>query len=480
MKSKPMLLNHVSAETGIPHSGFLKEVSGGHGTELRKTGMSPLFVLTLTLPGNVTLTYAYDATKGALTSITVPNSTLSYTYDGSLLNQTTWAGTVAGSVSRVYDNNFRISSQSVNGANTIAFGYDNDSLLTSAGDETITRSAQNGLIAGTTVSAVTDTRGYTTFGELSSYTANVSGSPIFSTTYTRDKLGRITQKVETIGGVTDTFVYTYDQAGRLTDVTKDGAVAGHYTYDSNGNRLSHTDATGTVNGTYDAQDRLLTYGNLQLTYTANGELLTKNNPVIGQTASYTYDVLGNLKSATLPGGVQIDYVVDGQNRRIGKKINGVLVQGFLYQNQLNPVAELDGTGNVLSLFVYGSKANVPDYIIKAGVTYRIVSDHLGSPRLVIDTTAGTIVERIDYDEFGNVTVDTNPGFQPFGFAGGLYDQHTGLTRFGARDYDAQVGRWIAKDIIPFNATANLYTYAENDPVNLLDLDGHRPLTSKEA
>src|SRR5207237_3523387 len=126
-------------------------------------------------------------------------------------------------------------------------------------------------------------------------------SLLFDVQYTRDKLGRITQKVETIGGVTDTFVYMYDTAGRLTDVMKNGAVAGHYTYDSNGNRLSHTDATGTVNGTYDAQDRLTQYGNLPLTYTANGELLTKNNPVIGQTSSYTYDVLGNFKRTALQG-----------------------------------------------------------------------------------------------------------------------------------------------------------------------------------
>src|SRR5437667_11763321 len=104
--------------------------------------------------------------------------------------------------------------------------------------------------------------------------------------------------------------------------------------------------------------------------------------------------------------------MDGQNRRIGKKVNGILTQGFLYQNQLNPVAELDGTGNVVSRFVYGSKANVPDYLVKAGVTYRIVSDHLGSPRLVIDTTAGTIVERIDYDQFGNFPVDTKPRSRP--------------------------------------------------------------------
>src|SRR5207244_12665846 len=132
---------------------------------------------TLLLPGNLVTTYAYDATKGTLTSITTPNSTLSYAYDGSLLTSTTWAGTVAGSVSRNYDTNFRISSQSVNGANTIAFGYDNDSLLTSAGAETITRSAQNGLITGSTLGSVTDSRSYSTFGELGQYTASVSGTP---------------------------------------------------------------------------------------------------------------------------------------------------------------------------------------------------------------------------------------------------------------------------------------------------------------
>lgn len=127
-----------------------------------------------------------------------------YTYDGSLLKQMTWTGTVPGSVSRNYDNNFRITNQSVNGANTINFGYDNDSLLTSAGAETITRSAQNGLITGTALGTVADSRSYSTFGELSSYTANVSGSPVYATTFTRDKLGRITQKVETISGVTTT------------------------------------------------------------------------------------------------------------------------------------------------------------------------------------------------------------------------------------------------------------------------------------
>ncbi len=151
--------------------------------------------------------------------------------------------------------------------------------------------------------------------------------------------------MQSVGGVTDTYDYVYDLAGRLKEVDRNGGVASVYGYDTNGNRISYTTPVlGTIGGVYDAQDRLTDYGQLHFTYTANGELLTKSNPNLGQTASYSYDVLGNLKSVILPGSVTIDYVVDGQNRRIGKKVNGTLIQGFLYQNQLNPVAELDGTG----------------------------------------------------------------------------------------------------------------------------------------
>ena len=183
-------------------------------------------------------------------------------------------------------------------------------------------------------------------------------------------------------------------------------------------------------------------------------------------------MLWNLAHVSLPNGDQIDYVVDGRNRRIGKKFNGTLVQGFLYHNLLKPIAELDGTGSVVSRFVYGTKSNAPDYMIKGGVTYRIISDHLGSPRLVINAAEGTITQRMDYDEFGNITADTNPGFQPFGFAGGLYDQHTGLIRFGVRDYDAGMARWISKDPIGFGAgDTNFYKYVANDPVNSVDPTG---------
>jgi RHS repeat-associated protein len=426
---------------------------------------------TLTIPGGV-YTFGYSATTGNLSSITAPGGgTLSYTYDGALRTQTTWAGAVAGNVSRIFDNNFRITSQSINGGNTINLAYDNDSLLTGAGSLTLSRNAQTGFISATALGSVTDTRSYTGFGEVSAYSAVYNSTGLYSATYTYDKLSRITQKVETISGSTDTYDYTYDTAGRLTQVKKNTVVTATYTYDSNNNRLSYTGGGPAINGTYDDQDRLTQYGSATYGYSANGELTTKT--VGAQVTTYQYDVVGNLKSVTLPSGAQIDYLIDGQNRRIGKKVNGVLVQGFLYQNALSPVAELDGSNNIVSRFVYGSRANVPDYMIKGGVTYRIISDHSGSPRLVVDVSTGAIAQHIDYDEFGVVLTDTNPGFQPFGFAGGLYDKDTGLVRFGSRDYDAQTGRWTAKDPILFaGGDTNLYGYVLNDPTNFHDPDGH--------
>jgi RHS repeat-associated protein len=92
--------------------------------------------------------------------------------------------------------------------------------------------------------------------------------------------------------------------------------------------------------------------------------------------------------------------------------------------------------------------------------------------MVVNVATGAVAQRMDFDEFGNVLSDTSPGFQPFGFAGGLYDADTGVVRFGARDYDTATGRWTAKDPILFGGGLNLYAYAGSDPVNRIDTTGH--------
>ncbi len=112
---------------------------------------------------------------------------------------------------------------------------------------------------------------------------------------------------------------------------------------------------------------------------------------------------------------------------------------------------------------------LPISMLRGGNTYYMMYDQVGSLRLIVDSTGNT-VKRIDYDSFGNIISDTNPGFTiPFGFAGGLHDRETGLVRFGARDFDPTIGRWTAKDPIDFTGgDVNLYGYVQNNPVNFID------------
>jgi len=67
----------------------------------------------------------------------------------------------------------------------------------------------------------------------------------------------------------------------------------------------------------------------------------------------------------------------------------------------------------------------------------------------VDAATGAIAQRIDGGPFGQVLQDTSPGFQPFGFAGCLYEPKTGLVRFGHRDYDPSIGRWTTRDPVLF-------------------------------
>jgi RHS repeat-associated protein len=136
------------------------------------------------------------------------------------------------------------------------------------------------------------------------------------------------------------------------------------------------------------------------------------------------------------------------------------------------VAELDAAGNLETTYVYGRKPHVPEYFVRGSETYRLVTDPLGSVRLVVRVSDGQVQQRLDYSAFGRVLFDSNPGFQPFGYAGGLWEPQTGLVRFGARDYDPEVGRWTAKDPIGFSGgDTNLYGYVVQDPVNLIDPSG---------
>jgi RHS repeat-associated protein len=419
---------------------------------------------------------------------------LHFTYDGALTKAMSWSGDVSGNLTWSYNGDFNRILETVSGSSgsaQAAFGYDSDQLLTCASPTTcsppssdslqLTRNGA-GVVASIALGSTSETLTYNTFGELARQTVTFASSmPLVDITYDaagveRDKLGRIAQKTEVIGGVTNVYRYTYDHLLRLTDVKLNGTLAEHFEYDANGNRtLGFNAAAGTTYAaTYDDQDRLLSYGPFDFTYTANGELETKTNRETGESWLFQYDALGNLLSVGLPDGDLVDYLVDGMGRRVGKKKNGVLLKEWIYRDSLKPVAELDGSGALVAEFVYGSKVNVPDYVRRAGNTYRVISDQLGSPRYVVNVTnASDVPFTANYTSFGAAT-GTGLDWMPFGFAGGHFDSDTRLVRFGHRDYDPAPGRWLTKDPLKFAGALNFFRYAEDDPINAVDLDGASP------
>ncbi|MDB5309938.1 MAG: repeat protein [Gemmataceae bacterium] len=423
----------------------------------------------LTYPGG-TVGYQWDAKTGQLRDLTAEGQALRFRHDGFLVTEIEADGLVKGRIRHAYGADLRPTSYTVNDDPPVTFAFDDDGLPTRVGQIALQRDAATGRVSATTLGGVTTSQEWGRFGEPQRVAVTAQGKPVYAARYERDALGRITRLDETVLGQTATLAYEYEPAGRLGDVRQGGKLVAHYEYGPNGNRLLYRGPEGEVRGQTDDQDRLLRYGPATWTYADTGEWASK--VVDGKTTTYVYDALGSLRSVALPDGTRVEYVLDPDGRRIGRRVNGRLVQAWLQHVGQAPALELDGDGQVVSRFVYATRGHVPDYLERGGRSYRVVTDHRGSVRLVVDAATGEVAQRLDYDPFGRVLRDTSPGFQPFGYGGGLYDPATGLVRFGARDYDPETGRWTAPEPLGFaGGDTNLYAYAANDPVNGRDVNG---------
>lgn len=363
------------------------------------------------------------------------------------------------------------------GAYALPLAFDLDGLPTAIGDLALTYDG-SGLPTQAALGDLTTTRTFNGFGALTAQSLAHSNTPLYGFALTQDAGGRISSREACLGATCTTWSFTYDHRGRLTEAAS-GADFDRFTYDPNGNRLSRTRPGGVENGVYDAQDRLLTYGGATFSHNLAGQRTGITAGPHGDW-TYTWDVFGNLLRAQQAGGDDIEYLVNAQGQRIGRRANGGPWTWWFYGGRLTPMAEFDDGFRLRKVFVYGVLGHVPEYMVAfdaAGVQtgrYRFVTDPIGSVIGLVDDL-GQWQSRYSYSVFGEQTVELAGPAVPFGFAGGMQDTATKLVRFGAREYDPWTGRWLTKDPIDFGGgDTNLYAYVGGDPVNLVDPTGLIP------
>ena len=451
-------------------------------------------------------TYQYDA-AGQLTLASDPDSTLAFVYDSrgrvtSVSNAgTPHAPTVI--ISYVYDaaGNLVSTADTVNGTAEGLNGYGYDALnrmvlITQSGPalsdkrvdlaytpdnlvQTIDRSAD---LAGAQPVATTN-NSYDFMNRLIGH-IDVHGSTVLaSEAVIYDAASRITEVATDLS----TTTYSYDNINELVSAANfvNAAQDENFAYDPTGNRSS-ADGESVTTG---VANQLQSDGVYDYTYDAEGNLIVRTEIATGETRNFQWDYRNRLVAVTdkdASGNIlaQTTYTYDVFDRRIAKAVDTdvqasskpVLTQ-FVYDgsNILLEFSGLDPLNSKPSMhYLYGPAVDqIMAQDAGGGQTNWLLADHLGSISEVLDNS-GSIVDRLVYDSFGNVTSQSNASAgSRYGFAGREFDAETGLYFNRSRYYDPMTGRFINQDSSRFaGGDANLYRYVGNNPVSQSDPTGH--------
>jgi RHS repeat-associated protein len=299
----------------------------------------------------------------------------------------------------------------------------------------------------------------------------------------RDPQGRIAERaIRLTGRLGDSIEvrrYAYDAAGRLSRVTDDsGALRESYQYDQQGRRLADINPArfrGERRYSYGPGNRLGQAGSAQYGHDRAGfrSLKVEASPQGQAETRYHYEPSGLLLAVELPDGKRIQYAYDASGQRTEKRMNGQVVAAYRWLDPLRLSEFHDGDQWWrLAYLPENGQGRTPVGLTNGQDSYFLLCDQVGTP-LALATTDGHVVQAMQYDSFGNMlSQQGNVVRLPLGFAGGLYDADTGLTRFPWRDYDADTGRFTALD--PLGAKGgdtDWYGYCVDDPVNRVDVWG---------
>ncbi|MDD3597415.1 RHS repeat-associated core domain-containing protein, partial [Sulfuricurvum sp.] len=297
-------------------------------------------------------------------------------------------------------------------------------------------------------------------------------------------------------GWDDRREYRYDPSGndishplRRYDDTNHRLISDEryrYTYGSNGELLSKRSDTEEILYTYDERYRLIrvVYGVIEQSSHAPAyssklsisSALSTPSTRHTQTFSFEYDPLGrriskHFRSESqeyhhryLYDGESIVAIYDGEDERL----LATLIHDRSVDTPLS-ITTYEREDETLK-----SELTMEDYQIYQQTlrhTYYYHRDHQNSI-IALTCQEGKIVERYDYDPFGNITLEEHTeGIQtlnPYRYTGREYDAPD-LYYYRARYYDPTIGRFITSDPIGYlSGDFNFYRYVGNDPVNFID------------
>ncbi|HOE93338.1 MAG TPA: DUF2341 domain-containing protein [Methanofastidiosum sp.] len=392
-----------------------------------------------------------------------------------------FTNTYETSITYTYDSRGRLTSETsdINGSTyTTSFSYDDASNITS-----ITYPSTNSYsYTYDDVNRITALTGYASFA----YTATnmidtISYQNGVTTDYTYDVRDRPTGIA--IGSL-ETLNYTYDPSGNVLKMNDweyeyDGlnrleAATSvfdlDYTYDALGNRTQQTENTVTTSYTYNTLMRLTakTVGGeaTYFTYDPNGNMTEKEDD--NSSYTYTWDINNRLREVRDDGNLLFEYLYDSQGRRVKSHNHSTGVTTTYIYAGINVIHEATSSESTDYLYANGMRIAK-----KTGATVKYFhSDHLGSTRLVTDSSGQPTFES-DYKPFGQ---DANAtGIEKYTFTGQYSEADIGLYYFGARWYDASLGRFISEDPIKgsmiSSQSQNPYVYCMNNPLRFIDPSG---------
>jgi len=287
--------------------------------------------------------------------------------------------------------------------------------------------------------------------------------------------------------------YAYDNMGNIKNLTRYGLSAKPSTFgiiddltlNYSGNQLSSVTDASTSEPSYSGAFNFVkaSSGTPEYTYDANGNLTRDSHKKI---AKIQYNILNLPSALQFTEGHISEYLYDaaGVKRRVKQVTtteNLMVPMGSMLPVPADKVAvttQTDYCGNVI--FENGTLSRIlvdGGYITMSGATptyHYYIQDHQGNNRVVFNQS-GTIEQTNHYYPFGMTFgegIDNSDN--RYKYNNKELDRMHGLDLYdyGARHYDASIGRWETADpLAEKHYNISPYVYCSGNPVNRIDPDG---------